>query len=190
MERLRVRLDDGDFERDARTLGRQVFNFQISATALGDCVTDAQSEAGALAFRLGGIEGVEGAAEIGKTGARVIHLNEDAGAGVIGANRDLTNARRVVQRVSRIVEKIQQNLLDFIFIDGERRQIGSYVGFYLQVRRSNAVFAKGEHFLHDGSELRGSGVRRTPARKAKQSVGDALHAASFAQQALEMIVGA
>ena len=148
-----VRLTDGDFQGDAGALGFDVLDSKVSATALGNSVTDAQAQSGALSIGLGCVKGIEGTVQIGKAGAAIFHLNDSARVGAVRPNFDLPGPGRVVQGIAGIVEEIEQNLLDFIFVDGERWQIRGNFSFNRQMRCARPVLAEGQNFVHDRSEL-------------------------------------
>src|SRR5208283_4786362 len=77
-QRLGQRFHHRQFQRDAPAMGRDVFDSEIAPAALGDSVADAQSQARAFAHRLGGVERIERAAEIGEPRARIFHLDHRA----------------------------------------------------------------------------------------------------------------
>ena len=94
---------------------------------LNNSVANAQSQACALAHRLGRVERVKGAVQIGESGPRVFHFQVGAVSSLQCAYSDLAWLGFALHRIDGVVEQVQQNLLELVFIDRHTRQIGLYI---------------------------------------------------------------
>ena len=112
----------GELEADAGAEGLLVAQYDFAAGFLDDAVADTEAEAGAFAHRLGGEERVEGAVQIAEAGAGIIEAEEYA---VALARREYGDRALCAffHRVNRVIQNIKQHLLEFVFADGNARQI-------------------------------------------------------------------
>src|SRR5271168_3030776 len=117
-------LDDrgGEFQADAGAEGLLVVQHDFAAGFLDDAVADAEAEASTFAHRLGGEERIERAVQVAEAGAGIVEADENAIALARGGNGNGA-LRAFFHRVNRIVQNIQQYLLQLVLADGNARKL-------------------------------------------------------------------
>src|SRR6185312_1818918 len=94
----------------------QVVGGDFSAMLLDDSIRNAQPQTGSFARIFGGEEWIENSVRIWEAGAVVAEADSHAIFMLMSLYRDPSSFDSV-QCVERIVEKVQKNLLEKIFID-------------------------------------------------------------------------
>src|SRR5581483_12487493 len=90
-------------------------------------VADTESKPGALAYGLGCVEGIEGAIHIGKTWAIVFKADDDLLILLYAIDFNFL-LFKALYRVYSVIENVQQNLFQLVFVDGRLGKIGLDVG--------------------------------------------------------------
>src|SRR5580704_10484874 len=121
-KRLRQRLRDRKFHGDACAKGTYVFDSQSPTALFHNPVADAQAKARAFSRWLGGEKRFQRAIQIRKTWPAVFHFDHCTRAGLVGANADALFPGETFQRVAGILEQVQQDLFDLVFMNSERRK--------------------------------------------------------------------
>ena len=88
-----------------------------------DAVADAESEAGAFAHALGGVEGIEDALGIFDSGAVVGELRTNVSAHGRDTNLELAGAPGLKNGVDRVVDDVQEYLLDLMRIGDDQSRL-------------------------------------------------------------------
>ena len=93
---------------------------------------------------------------------------------------DLDGALRAVfDRIYRVVQEIQQDLLQFVFANGDGRQLRVYVALHRDTELSQMVFAKLDDVAQGALEIGSASSGIILAGKTQQAVHDTLHAMRF-----------
>src|SRR5690348_1116856 len=124
----------------------------IAATFPDDAVTDAEAEARAFADGLRRIEGVEGAVQVYESRAGIIDAQCDAITFPRCMDPDIF-LTTVFDGVNRIAEQIEENLLQFVLADSQRREKWFNVGGYFDALFPQVIFAKLQGVAESGLEI-------------------------------------
>src|SRR6516225_3783086 len=100
--------------RDPGTIGLQVLYSKITTVLFGNPMANAESQSGALAGGLSGVESVQSAAQIGETRAAVFYFDDGLLSILESADR-YPLVGNAFQRIAGIIHDIEQDLLQFIF---------------------------------------------------------------------------
>src|SRR5258708_2129439 len=106
-----------------------------------DPVANAQAQSGAFANRLGGIERIKHAAGLAEAWSRIVKAHDDSSGLVDRFNADPLY-RRPFQSIDGVVQKVQQDLLELIFVKRYGGQISFDFNLDLNVMVAQMVFAQ------------------------------------------------
>src|ERR1700735_1293174 len=93
----------------------------------------------------------------------------------------------VFDGVYGVVQKIQQDLLQFVLANSDGRKLRIYVGLHRDAQLSQMVFTELDDVAQSGLEIGGACRWITLAGKAQQAVHNALHAMGFVPQFLQAL---
>src|SRR5689334_10745709 len=124
----------------------QVFRMDLSAVFLYDSVTDAQAQASAFANGLRGVKGVKDAIQIGKTIAIIIKAKHHA-AIVAACLNPYALFGVTFQRVNGIIQQVQQDLFELVFIQGYGWQARLNLDLYFDIVIVEMVLTQRQNVL-------------------------------------------
>src|SRR4051812_8633479 len=88
----------------------------VSPVLLNNAVADAQSEAGSLSYRLGGVERIEDAIHFTDARAAVVHSHESQRAFSSDVYLQRSTARVLKHRVDGIIDDVQEYLFKLMSV--------------------------------------------------------------------------
>src|ERR1700683_1106241 len=101
---------------------------------------------------------------------------------------DLDGALRAVfDGVYRVVQEIQQNLLQFVLANGDGRQLWIDVGLKRDTELAQMVFAKLDDIAQGALEIGSASRGIILAGKTQQAIHDTLHAMRFVSSLLQAL---
>src|SRR4029077_20834976 len=106
--------DRNAYDKRAPALVRIVPAQDFATMGAHDAVANAQTEAGAFAGLLGGVEGIEDPLGIGNSGSVVSDGHFNGITPQLCANRDASAVPGLLDRVIRVIEEVQENLLQLL----------------------------------------------------------------------------
>ena len=131
----------GQFHRYPGAVGIQVFQLDLAIVFADDSITDAETEAGALAHGLGGVEGIQGPVYVGESRTTVLQFDDCPISAREGAQGNPLGLRFRFHRIDGVVYEIQQDLLELVLSDRNFGQIRPDIHNQFQAVRAQVVFA-------------------------------------------------
>ena len=141
-----------------------------------DSVADAQTEASALADRLGSVEGVENARRICYAGAAIRELNEEMGAFHARFHPKIALRAFFQDGVDGVIDEVQEDLLELVGIRGRMGKIRSEIQMHAVLAHAQVIIAQGKCVFEDGVYEDGDAFRFVLTREAQQILHDAVGA--------------
>src|SRR5690348_12622561 len=160
------RCRQGQLDNDASALRLQVLQADLAFVLLDDAVADTQAEASSLPYRLSRIERIEGPVQVGKSGTAIFNFNIGT---VTTAESPHHNAPRLnagFDRINGIIQQVEEDLFELIFIDRNVWQIGFDVDDDTQIPGANVVLAQRQHVLDNRRKFHRLAIGGTLAGKA------------------------
>ena len=145
-----------------------VARHDFSAMFLDDPVADAQPQAGALAHRLGGIEGIENSAGVLDSRTAVIELHAHVSVFLEATHFQHPAAARLHHGIEGVVGNVQEDLLELMRIGHHRGQVVGNVAFQRDIVDLQIVFAQREGLLQHLAQVHFLLLRLALARKREQ----------------------
>ena len=168
---LRIKSEDGrkNHAESAAAFGA-IEAENLAAVFLNDSVADAEAEAGALADRLGCVEGVEDAFGFAKAGARVRKIEDDAAAFSAHADGERTSADGF-HGVDGIVDQIEEDLEELVGVATHGGESAGIFDFDADFFVAQVELAELDGAGDDGAQVEKLFFGGDLAREAEQ-VGD------------------
>src|SRR5258708_19384224 len=124
----------------------KIFRMDLSAVFLHDTVTDAQTQTRAFTDRFGCVKGIKDTIHVSESIAIIVKTQRHSA--IVAAGLDAYFLAGIaLQGIDGIIQQIQQNLLELVFIQRHMRQprLNLYLDVYILVEQM--VFAKRQYVL-------------------------------------------
>ena len=114
-----------------------------------DAVADAESESGAFAYALGGVERIEDAFGVFDACAIVGELRTNVASKAGDPNLEFAAAPRFQNGVDRVIDDIQKHLFDLMRVGDDQRLFRWKIAFHTNVVDLEIVVPQCERFVKD-----------------------------------------
>src|SRR5258708_6341998 len=144
-----------------------VLGGDLATVFLHDAVTDAQSQPGAFAHAFGGVERIENVLGINDAGTGIMELADHVSVRGIDPDSQVAAACGIQHGVGSVVDDVEINLLQLVWISHHRRQDWLEITLHNDVMHLQVVVAKGDGVFHHAAQVHvhSAGLVLAPARK-------------------------
>src|SRR6185312_10018665 len=176
------------FQNNTRAAVGQIGCLDFTTVLLHDAIADAEAEPGSLAHGLGGVKGIEDAVWIAKARAIIVKVQQNTISVPQRFNADHFPGPSF-QRVNGVVEQVEQNLLELIFVESDWRKIRLYLYLQLHIMVADVILTKRQNVLQQDLEIGRFLFQVILAGETQQVFNNAPHALGLANHLFQLLPG-
>src|SRR6266404_1719462 len=137
---------DRQLQGNAGALWIKIGGVDLAAMLFHNAIAYAQPQTGSPSHRLGGEEWIKGPIYIAETVTVVVKQHGDTLVAAAGINTDFF-LWITVQSINGVIQQVQQDLFELVFVHGHGRQVGLNVYLDLNIMVTQVVLAQRQHVL-------------------------------------------